>query len=94
MDSQLILKRSPIAPDFDYGVLENDVVVGRIFLSPIAPDITQWMWTLGYGHHEDAHRLVATRQRAVLQWPRSPRAGEGNRSALRPYRIRGWYGSP
>jgi hypothetical protein len=53
MDSQLILKRSPIAPDFDYEVLENDVVVGRIFLSPFAPDITRWMWTLAYGHHED-----------------------------------------
>jgi len=34
--SSLILTRSPIGPDFDYDVLENDVVVGRIFLSPDA----------------------------------------------------------
>jgi hypothetical protein len=47
-DTPLILKRSPIGPDFDYEVLENDVVVGRIFLSPVAPDSRPWMWATGH----------------------------------------------
>jgi len=68
MDSPLILKRSPIGPDFDFDVLENDVVVGRIFLSPAAPDSRPWMWTLAYGHHEDRtppHGCEATREAAM-----------------------------
>ncbi len=39
MAEQLILKRAPIGPNLeDYNVLENGVVVGRIFRSPGAPD--------------------------------------------------------
>jgi hypothetical protein len=74
MDSQLILKRSPIAPDFDYDVLENDVVVGRIFLSPVAPDSRPWMWTLGYDHHEDrtpTHGYERTREDAMAALAKS-----------------------
>jgi hypothetical protein len=62
-ETPLILKRSPIAPDFDYDVPENDVVVGRIILSPAAPDSRPLMWTLAYGHHEDrspTHSYEAT----------------------------------
>jgi hypothetical protein len=74
MDSQLILKRSPIAPDFDYDVLENDILVGRIFLSPVAPDSRLWMWTLGYGHHEDrtpTHGYERTREDAIAAFAKS-----------------------
>jgi hypothetical protein len=31
--------------DDNYDVLENGVVVGRIFLSPAAPEHRPWMWT-------------------------------------------------
>ena len=34
--------------DEDYDVLENGVVVGRIFLSPAAPQDRQWMWASGH----------------------------------------------
>jgi hypothetical protein len=34
--------------DDDYDVLEDGVVVGRIFLSPGAPQDRQWMWASGY----------------------------------------------
>ena len=74
MATSLILKRSPIGPDFDHDVLENDVVVGRIFLSPVAPDITPWMWTLAYGHHEDrtpTHGYEATREAAMAAFAKS-----------------------
>ena len=80
MDSQLILKRSPIAPDFDYDVLENDVVVGRIFLSPVAPDITPWMWTLAHGHHEDrtpTHSYEPTREAAMAAFVQALATGIG-----------------
>ena len=74
MDGQLILKRSPIGPNFDYDVLENDVVVGRIFLSPAAPDIRPWMWTLAYGFHEDrapTHGYEATREAAMAAFAKN-----------------------
>jgi hypothetical protein len=38
MVQALILNRAPIGPNFeDYSVLEEGVIVGRIFLSPAAP---------------------------------------------------------
>jgi hypothetical protein len=57
--SSLILKRASAsrpggernADDFD--VLSDGVVVGRIMLAAAARVGSPWMWTLGYGHHED-----------------------------------------
>ena len=47
----LILKRAntsrPSGRD-DYDVLENGVVVGRIFLSPAAPRSRPWTWASGH----------------------------------------------
>ena len=41
----LILKRAPIGDNQDdYDVLENGVVVGRIFTVPTAPPDRSWMW--------------------------------------------------
>jgi hypothetical protein len=74
-ETPLILKRSPIAPDFDYDVLENDVVGGgRIILSPAAPDSRPLMWALAYGHHEDrspTHGYGATREAAMAAFAKS-----------------------
>ena len=45
--SSLILKRSPIGVNQeDYGVLEDSVVVGRIFLMPIGLKGRPWMWVI------------------------------------------------
>jgi hypothetical protein len=45
----LILKRAPVSdnPD-DYSVLENGVVVGRIFTVPTAPQGRSWMCASGH----------------------------------------------
>jgi hypothetical protein len=39
--------------DDDFDVLAGGAVVGRIFKANAAPAATPWMWTLGFGHHED-----------------------------------------
>jgi hypothetical protein len=45
----LILKRAPIESNLeDYCVLEDGVVIGRIFKSPGAPQDRQWMWATGH----------------------------------------------
>jgi hypothetical protein len=54
-------------------MLENGVVVGRIFLSPGAPQDRQWMWASG--HNGDirraAHGREATRQAAMAAFAKS-----------------------
>jgi hypothetical protein len=64
----LTLKRTPIGPNQeDYSVLEDGVIVGRIFLMPIGLKGRPWMWTLAYSYHEDrtpTHGYEATRWRA------------------------------
>jgi hypothetical protein len=62
----LILKRAPIGSNQDdYDVLEAGVVVGRILVSPAAPQDRPWMWASG--HNGDikraAHGYEATRGR-------------------------------
>jgi hypothetical protein len=54
----VILKGAPIGsnPD-DYSVVDDGVVVGRIFLSPAAPQDRQWMWTSG--HSADSIKRAA-----------------------------------
>jgi hypothetical protein len=51
----------------DYSVLEDGVVVGRIFLVPVAPAGRPWMWASG--HNGDirraAHGYEPTRQAAM-----------------------------
>jgi hypothetical protein len=47
--SSLILKRAPVGDNpEDYAVLENGVVVGRIFKVPVAPPDRPWMWASGH----------------------------------------------
>jgi hypothetical protein len=49
MTAGLILKRAPVGSNLeDYSVLEDGVVIGRIFLSPGAPPDRPWMWASGH----------------------------------------------
>jgi hypothetical protein len=77
--TQLILKCAPIGDNLeDYDVLEDGVVVGRIFfLSAVAPRDCLWMWA--GGHNGDieraAHGYEPTREEAMA--PVLRRAGGG-----------------
>jgi hypothetical protein len=53
----LILKREPIGSNLeDYDVQEDGGGVGRIFLSPGAPQDRPWMWASG--HNGDIERAA------------------------------------
>jgi hypothetical protein len=73
-DVPLILKRAPVGdnPD-DYSVLENGVVVGRIFKSQVAPEGRPWMWASGHSGHikRAAHGYEATREAAMAAFAKS-----------------------
>jgi hypothetical protein len=73
--SRLILKRAPIGwNQDDYDVVFDRILVGRIFLSPAAPNGRQWMWTIGHGHHKGrtpTHRYEPTREAAMAAFARS-----------------------
>jgi hypothetical protein len=44
------IKRAPVSDNpEDYSVLENGVVVGRIFKVPVASADRPWMWASGHG---------------------------------------------
>jgi hypothetical protein len=80
----LVLKRAPIGPNLeDYNVLENGVVVGRIFcLDAVGPQGRSWMWASGHSAATVKRAAHDTSRRARLRWPRSQRVGAGNRPAL------------
>ena len=68
--SPLILKRGDPSRrrEDDYDVLENGVVVGRIFKVPAAaPEGRPWMWASGHGGHTEraAHGYAETREAAM-----------------------------
>jgi hypothetical protein len=55
-------------------VLENGVIVGRIFLMPIGLKGRPWMWTLAYDYHEDrtpTHGYEPTREAAMAAFAKS-----------------------
>jgi hypothetical protein len=71
---RLILKRAPIGwNQDDYDVLEDGVIVGRIFKVPIAPQDQPWMWASG--HNGDirraAHGYEPTREAAMAAFAKS-----------------------
>jgi hypothetical protein len=76
----LVLKRAPIGDNpEDYSVLEDGVVVGRIFTVPTAPPGRPWMWASGHSAatvKRAAHGYEPTRPR----WQRSRKVGGGRRS--------------
>src|SRR5262249_61573275 len=67
----------------DYDVLEDGVVVGRIFLVPVAPEGRPWMWASGHGGHiaRAAHGYAATREEAMAAVAKRWRRGAGRRGA-------------
>ena len=76
----LILKRASASRlsgewnDYDYDVLVDGIVVGRIMKSIAAPVETPWMWTLAHGHHEDRspiHGYETTREAAMVAFAKS-----------------------
>lgn len=75
MTDRLILKRAPIGSILeDYSVFEDGVVVGRIFLSPAAPQDRQWMWASGHSAttvKRAAHGYEATREAAMAAFAKS-----------------------
>ena len=76
MAAPLILKRgSPSRRrDNDYDVLENGVVVGRIFTVPTAPPGRPWMWASGHSAatvKRAAHGYEATREAAMAAFAKS-----------------------
>jgi hypothetical protein len=77
--SPLILKRAPIGwNEDDFDVLADGVLVGRVFVTLIAPEGRPWMWTIGCDHHKDrtlTHGYEPTREAAMAafakNWRRS-----------------------
>jgi hypothetical protein len=60
--------------DDDYDVLADGVVVGRIFYAASPPVGSAWMWTLGFGYHEDrtpTHGYAETREAAMAAFAKS-----------------------
>jgi hypothetical protein len=67
----------------DFNVLEDGVVVGRIFLSPGAPQDRQWMWASG--HNGEIRRAARgyepTREAAMAAFAKSWRSGQSARDS-------------
>src|SRR5262245_57827212 len=64
----LIFKRAPIGWNHDdYDVVDDGVIVGRIFKVPIAPREQTWMWASGHNGHmrRAAHGYEPTREAAM-----------------------------
>jgi hypothetical protein len=87
-ETPLILKRASASRssgewrDDDYDVLENGVIVGRIFfLDAVGPQGRPWMWASGHNGHirRAAHGYEPTREAAMAafakSWRRSPTEG-------------------
>jgi hypothetical protein len=77
--SRLILKRATASrpsgewDDDDFDVLADGAVVGRIMKAAAVPGMP-WMWTLGFGYHEDrtpTHGYAATREAAMAAFAKS-----------------------
>ena len=84
MPSWSILKRTLASRSQGSGmmmtldVLADGVVVGRIFLVPVAPEGRPWMWASGHGGHIEraAHGYAATREAAMAAFAKSWRRGD------------------
>jgi hypothetical protein len=59
-------------------VLENGVVVGRIFKVQVAPPARPWMWASGHNGHigRAAHGYEPTREAAMAAFAKSWAEGE------------------
>jgi hypothetical protein len=72
--SQLTLKRAKVSRpsgqwrNDDYEVICKGAVVGRVFLSPAAPQDRQWMWIQ---NRTPAHGYEMTREAAMAAFAKS-----------------------
>jgi hypothetical protein len=60
--------------DEDFIVVEDGMVIGRIFKANEAPAGTPWMWTLIFPHHQGrspTHGYEATREAAMAAFAKS-----------------------
>ena len=76
MTEPLILKRAPVGDNQDdYDVLEDGVIVGRIFFhDAVAPQGRPWMWASGHSAdsvHRAAHGYEPTREAAMAAFAKS-----------------------
>ena len=80
MTEPLVLKRVVLSRssgqwrEHDYDVLEDGVIVGRIFKVLIAPGDRPWMWTIGCDHHKHrtpTHGCEPTREEAMAAFAQS-----------------------
>jgi hypothetical protein len=58
----------------DYDVLADDVVVGRIFTSLVAPQDAPWFWSLAHAHvsnRRPTSGTAATRDEAMAAFAKS-----------------------
>jgi hypothetical protein len=77
--SELILKRASTSRssgqwrDDDYDVLEDGIVIGRIFLSPRAPADREWMRASGHNGQlrRAAYGYEPTREAAMAAFAKS-----------------------
>jgi hypothetical protein len=76
----LFLKRASVSRqseqwcDDDYDVLEDGIVVGRIFKVPVAPPDRPWMWASGHSAatvKRVAHGYERTREVAMAAFAKS-----------------------
>jgi hypothetical protein len=88
MAMPLTLKRKPVGDNReDYSVLENGVVVGRIFLlGAVAPPGRPWMWASGHSAatvKRAAHGYEPTREAAMAAFAKGWRG-----RVTRPFAMR------
>ena len=78
--SPLILKRASAShsssewSEEDYDVLDDAVVVGRIFTSLVAPKDAPWFWSLAHAHvsnRRPTSGIAATRDEAMAAFAKS-----------------------
>ena len=65
----------------DYDVLEDGVVLVRIFKVPVAPEGRPWMWASGHNDGDikrAAHGYEPTGEAAMAAFAKSWRSGIGN----------------
>jgi hypothetical protein len=80
MTAGLILRRAPIGwNEDDFDMIADGVLVGRIFVTLIAPEGRPWMWTISCDYHEDrtpTHGYEPTREAAMAAFAKSWRRAE------------------
>jgi hypothetical protein len=76
--SPLVLKRAPIGwNQDDFDVLEDGLIVGRIFTVPVAPQGRPGCGRAATRRPRSSGRRTATKRRARLRWRRSRSRGGG-----------------